>query len=256
MSRTITEVRKEKFDSYKEEKRTLREGAKYIQDLIAEHGEENVNVERLATGEIFISINRWKHGDICIDGHFWVEDPKGKILNDLTGKVHIDKFHQNGHSAVYLRANPSDEARFISKKMKEVVAKNIAKHGGNVEQYYASVEKELEKHIREGKAGYDCFQNATLTAYKTGGVIRYGHFGAMFPDGNIYWYFGHPDNTYEEFEKRKDGANAKFHNYDTHKSQHPSAIIVSPPRLVKKQKPNEKCACGSGNKFKKCCGEI
>ena len=25
---------------------------------------------------------------------------------------------------------------------------------------------------------------------------------------------------------------------------------------VKKQKPNERCACGSGNKFKKCCGQL
>jgi len=29
-----------------------------------------------------------------------------------------------------------------------------------------------------------------------------------------------------------------------------------PIRVEKKQKPNEKCACGSGKKYKKCCGKI
>jgi hypothetical protein len=255
-TKTMEEVRasSHKQDRYSEQQSTPEQFEAYVKGLIAEHGEDNVKIEVLAGGQVSINVNRIKKSDMVVDGHFWVEDPKtGKIIGDHTGQEHVAKFHRNGHSAVYMRANPADEARYIAERM-AVVQKNIDKHFDGEEGYWNSIDRELQTHLRNGTGGYDCVQNATLIAHKTGFPLRYGHFGALKPDGKIYWYFGHPTNTYEDFEKSRTAGKGGFKDGETHKSQLPKSAIIVPP--IKKQKPNEICACGSGKKHKKCCGAV
>ena len=228
-SRTIEEIRSKKNDGYKEMSASKADLLRYVAELEEEHGVGNVNMEILANGQVHISTTNFVTQEEIIDGHFWVETPDGEVYNDLTGAEHVAKFEARGETAVYLPANPDDEARFIAKKMK-LVQENIDKVGSEEEYYQSLANKRMN--------GFDCFQNATLMAYQTGYRMRYGHFGAMKPNGMIYWYFGHPRNKYEDFEVKKDKKDYK--SGDTHYSNHPYLLEKHQRQFRLKQEAKER----------------
>ena len=210
-SRTIEEIRNSNCDNCVESTGNKAKLLKMIAELEEEHGVGNVNVEILAGGQVHITTNEFQYNlaEEIIDGHFWVETPDGEVYNDLTGAEHIARMEAKGDTPVYLPANHDDEARFIAYKML-MVQKNIDKLGE--EDYYRAL-------ANKRMTGFDCFQNATLMAYQTGYRMRYGHFGAMKPNGMIYWFFGHPKNKYEDFEVKKDKKDYK--SGETHYSDIP-----------------------------------
>jgi len=152
-------------------------------------------------------------GTDIIDGLFWCEDEEGNVVNDVTGNNIIADLSKScpqfygKATPIYMSAQPEDEERFIQQEMK-MIDRNIAKNGAkNYYDYLDSISMN----------GFDCFQNAVLTHHKTGSRIRYGHFGLLKPDGFIYWLFGHPDNTFDDFKTPK-GITKSAHTRETRAS--------------------------------------
>lgn len=182
---------------------------------------------------------RWVDRPKHIDGHFWVEDEEGDVICDRTGETHRKKMASRGDIAVYLPANQADEERFIREQYEAVTRKNIDDNYGGDEEYYYDELSKKDLH------SFDCYQNAMLVAYlsKGKGRVRFGFFGALKPDGMIYWYFGHPANTYDDFladpqfnQRPEDIKN----NYETHIKQHPELVarmdgILERKELAKKE---------------------
>jgi len=200
----------------------------YLAECSAKYGKDNVRVIEGEDGKVHIDTMNWVNEKKHTDGHFWVENDKGEIINDITIQDHFKRFEAKGDVGVYLYANPADEARYIKEKYETITYKNIRNYNDEAEYY-----KQLEK---KGFHNCDCFQNATYTAYKTGGRVRFGFAGALKKSGWIYWFFGHPQNTYEQFEGNADAEFADIPNtHETHISSHPQLVAQMEKKKTEKE---------------------
>jgi uncharacterized protein (UPF0335 family) len=220
-----------------------------LQRIIAEAEAEGyrVNVRRVGN---MVHIDKQKPStDKIIDGHFWVEY-KGKNI-DLTTDELATKIKGKKDRMVYLPVDEAEGQAFYEEVYNRLRDKHIAK-GYDWDEW---IEDAVEKYENGFLGSFDCVQGAIVlkTKYGDQAKIRYGQVGALQPDGLIFWYFGHPDEPKEMWEKPRDQTN--FMSHKTNPSSHP-ALIYDPrtPASFKKQKPNEKCLCGSTKKFKVCCG--
>lgn len=222
---------------------------KELDRIIAEAEAEGYkcNVRRVGN---MVHIDKQKiNTDKIIDGHFWVEY-KGKNM-DLTTDELAQTIKGKGDRLVYLPVAEADGLEFYDKIYNRLRDKHIAK-GYDWNEW---IDDAIEKYENGFLGSFDCVQGAIIlkTKYGDEAKIRYGQVGALQPDGLIHWYFGHPDEPKEMWEK--DQGTQDFVSRRTNPSSHPT-LIYDPrtPAKVKKQKPNEKCLCGSGKKFKICCG--
>jgi hypothetical protein len=226
-----------------------------IQRIIAEAEAEGYEVKIRRNGnQIHIDKVKKDTGDKIIDGHFWVEH-QGKN-KDLTTDALVEKMKRNGHRCVYLPAPQPQAEEFITMVYDRLKTRHLAK-GGLWEEWI----EEVEDMYDCGELGsFDCVQGAMVLKKKLGdgAKIIYGQVGALRPDGMIHWFFGHPDETPDLWEKLQ-GNSMNKPGYCSHltPASRFTNLIYDPrtPASVKKQKPNEKCLCGSGKKFKVCCGK-
>lgn len=176
-------------------------------------------VEKIDGNKIHIHQTTFHTAKEVIDGHFWIEKPNGEVYNDFTGKKIIDKwlsYQENwGEIPIYLPAEKADEERYIKQRLANTELE-FRKCGGK-EIYFNSLSN-LELHDR------DCYFNTILTNFKTGFKIRYGHFGMMKPNGMIYWIFGHPRNTFDDFEVNGEKNDSPKNEGETHYSTHPYLV--------------------------------
>ena len=191
--------------------------------------------------------------DQHIDGHFWVTH-QGKIY-DVTSAEHVERMKRVGHRAVYLPA-PEPHAENFIKKVIGDLRRNTEMRGGCWEDNITVNQMRYENGML---SGFDCVQGALVLKRMLGdeAKICYGQFGSLKPDGMIYWFFGHPHEPPSIWQKKK--GEQEFIDTETHSSTHPT-LIYDPrtPEIVKppKQKPNDKCACRCGKKYKMCCGRL
>lgn len=226
---------------------------KELDRIIAEAEAEGYECKIRRVGNQIHIDKQKKSADFIIDGHFWVEY-KGKNI-DLTMDQTAERMKQNGHRLVYLPVEQAEGEAFYYTQLAETQARHIAK-GHNWDEWIDDV----MENYRNGFLGdFDCFQGVVVLKqlYGDEAIIKYGQVGALKPDGNIYWYFGHPDEPKNLWIKKQSATfRDDYLKYETPASRFPHLIYDprTPPK-VKKQKPNEVCLCGSGKKFKKCCGK-
>jgi hypothetical protein len=199
-----------------------------LNSLPAIYSNGDTKIKKLPDGTFAIVENRWVDRPKHIDGHFWVEDADGNIINDITMLPHQQKFEAKGEKVVRYHPSPEDEARYIQHKYDDITATNIS-HYESEDAYYADLaSKDLHS--------FDCYQNAMLTAYRTGHRVRFGFIGALKPNGMIYWYFGHPDNTYDDFEGDPNQSFQEIKNTrETHISSHPQLVAKIEREKAKKE---------------------
>lgn len=258
---TETEIRKN-FNLKKHQEvegvkscRGMNEADAEIKRIVAQAEAEGYEVRVKKVGnQIHIDKTKRTIEEKIIDGHFWVEY-RGKNM-DLTTDVLIERMKRKGDRCVYLPAPQPEADEFIEKVYNRLREKHIAK-GYDWEEW---VDEMVERYESGDLSSFDCVGGAMVLKRKLGeeAKIRYGQVGAVDKDGMIYWYFGHPDEDKSLWEKPQ-GTDIKKDGYcfhKTHISRH-SSIIYDPrtPPLIKKQKPNEKCLCGSSKKYKVCCGK-
>lgn len=148
------------------------------------------------------------------DGHFWVEDSNGNVINDITAKGFIDLHKAHNRIPVYLPAKPEDEARYIENCHNKILKPNIDNAGGEKKYFDLLAQRNLG-------AG-DCYMHSTLLAYQTGGKLRFGFLGFMDNTKKIGWIFGHPDLKYKLFDNTDDGILTC--DYPTHLYDHPYLV--------------------------------
>ena len=160
----------------------------------------------------FVNISQinWTDSKKRIDGHFWVEDEYGNVIND-SATLALDWMKEREITPVYLPCENEDGKRYLKEKLEK--AKKEAEKTGGEDIYYA--------HMEEREFGsYSCWPNALLNARRTGRPIKYGFLGGMDKRGYIRWFFGHPDNKYDDFEA-PEGTNNIKNERTTHIDEHP-----------------------------------
>ena len=221
-----------------------------IDRIIAEAEAEGYECKVRRVGNQIHIDKQKKNSEKIIDGHFWVEY-KGKNI-DLTMDQTAERIKRNGHRLVYLPVSVEDGLGFFNYQMEETKKRHLAK--GYIWEEW--LEDAIQNYENGLLGDFDCLQGAVVLKHKYGdeATIRYGQIGALKPDGKIYWYFGHPDEPKEMWEKTQ--GSTDYIRTETEPSRHPNLIYDprTPPKS-KKQGRNDKCLCGSGKKFKVCCGK-
>lgn len=218
----------------------------YVKQLEAEGYEVNV---RMVGNQVLID-KRKKENDTIIDGHFWVEY-RGKNI-DLTTDRLVEIIKPKKERLVYLPVALEEGLEFYNQQLEEMKAKHIAK-GYDWNEVIADA---MTIYGLGKFSSFDCFKGVMVLKelYGDEAVVRYGQLGVLRPNGMIYWYFGHPDEPKELWIKEENSN--EYIKTETPASKYPN-LIYDPrtPPIIKKQKPNEVCNCGSTKKFKKCCGK-
>lgn len=178
-----------------------------------------------------------------VDIHFWVMH-NGVIVDKTIELPKIMATMMGGKQLVYL-PYPAD----ITKKIVEDAIKSSTEKG-------AKKGKTFKQMLDEGKSGnndnaYNCIASSICYAYHNGGDIQVGCFGFLDKSNKINWLFGHPDNPYDKYETDCDEIILNERN--TVPAEHTGLIYQ--PLATKKIKPNERCPCDSGIKYKKCCSK-
>jgi hypothetical protein len=194
--------------------------------------------------------------NVALDIHFWVSKD-GKIIDNSINFMKTFIAMMGGGQLVYLPYPKDVSDRIIAEELSDC-RKSLAKKG-----------KTLEQSIQEGKDGkndspFNCVGSAVCYAHHNGGEVQVGCFGYVSnTDGKVHWLFSHPDNSYTEWKVAKYSKikNERYTNVSEHSLILTEIIerdIDIPEIKVAniKMKPNEKCICKSGLKFKKCCGAI
>lgn len=194
--------------------------------------------------------------NVALDIHFWVSKD-GKIIDNSIDMMKSIIAMMGGGQLVYL-PYPKDVSDKIIEEELNDCRKSLAKKG-----------KTLEQSIQEGKDGkndsaFNCVGSAVCYAHHNGGEVQVGCFGYVSNmDGRVHWLFSHPDNTYSEWKVKANGS--PRNDRSTAVSEHSLILTeiirrdIDMPELRVadvRRKPNQKCICKSGLKFKKCCGAI
>jgi len=222
-----------------------------LRRIVAELEAEGYSVKvRREGNNVYIDKTKKHNYTKSIDGHFWIEY-KGRNFDITTDDI-AKKMKKNKHRMVYLPVADELAQGFYDKIYNRLRDTHIAK-GYDWNEW---IEDVVESHERGELRDYDCVQAIILlkTKYGEQAKVRYGQVGALRSDGMVDWYFGHPDDTQDEWEK---GDDAVYKKHLNPVSNYPH-IIYDPrtPASCKKQKPNEICLCGSTKKFKVCCGKM
>ena len=125
-------------------------------------------------------------------------------------------------------------------------------------QGYSGAESELGRCYDKGEGVPRCYERAVEWYKKSaakGHMIGQNNLGSCYEDGA-----GVPQN-YQEARRLYKLASAKGYDLATESLMRVEELIrkdptqaLTRPAANKKPKPNAPCSCGSGNKYKKCCG--
>lgn len=189
-----------------------------------------------------------------VDLHFWVLKD-GEIIDNSIDLLRMMLGDIGGEQLVYL-PYPTEIAETIIETEKQNCIRRMEKNG-----------KTWEQGLIEGKDGknnkvFNCIASSFCYTHFYGGKIQVGCLGYKKRDGKISWLYSHPDNAYDDYRRNP---NDKLLNVrETYPTEHEGKLLWGeklekfldePSAKKKKQKPNEKCACNSGIKYKKCCGK-
>lgn len=205
-----------------------------------------------------------------LDLHFWVVKD-GKIIDkSITNQFKRMLGDIGAEQLVYLPYPEEINDRIVEDE-KQACIRKMAKNG-----------KTWERGLEEGRNGendnlFSCVASSYCYAHWNGGKVQVGCFGYIMKEtGKIHWNYSHPDNPYDDY--RRNPNDALVNDRDTDPAEHEGKLVFGdklntrnfdriaelsrlyhhvPPTepRPKKQKPNDKCACGSDKKYKKCCGK-
>ena len=193
-----------------------------------------------------------------VDLHFWVVKNGEIIDKSLSSKFKKMLGYIGGQQLVYY-PYPEEINNRIVEEEKEVCKKRMTESGTT-----------WEKRLEEGRDGsndglFKCIASSFCYAYWNGGKVQVGCCGFKTKDGKIQWLYSHPDNSYDNYRRDVSDTIVNYRHTDpkehegqliwTDKLDENCSRVVLETSQKKKQKPNEKCACGSDLKYKKCCGK-
>jgi len=194
-----------------------------------------------------------------LDLHFWVVKD-GKIIDKSFSSIYKLMLKNIGAEQLVYLPYPEEINDRIVEDVKQDCIKEMAKNG-----------KTWERCLKEGRNGendrlFNCVSSSFCYSHWNGGKIQVGCCGyKMKENGKIHWLYSHPDNSYNDY--RRNPNDAIVNDRETNFAEHEGKLvwadrldegIIEPlgSSKIKKQKPNDKCACNSNKKYKKCCGNM
>ena len=215
--------------------------------LEAQQTGANIEIHEGPDGSIQVHMTGITHSSMALDAHLWVVK-EGKII-DLTTDVWVERAKECGGRLVY-KPYPKEKSDMVVNQQIDELKRTNAARGNSWETWLTGIERMLANP--DNTNSFDCVQSSIVYQHRNGGEIVAGMFGIWRPQTNkIHWQFGHPDET--EWWRPQQMTAAGLKTYPTPIT--PDLIWdTRTPAKAPKQKPNDKCLCCSGKKYKKCCG--
>jgi hypothetical protein len=177
-----------------------------------------------------------------LDAHFWNIDSNNRIIDDTTVKYKRFFASKGITHFCYLPYTDEDQKTIID-NLTASQEEIFAKKGNSIDKECANINYNF---LGEGH----CFIASVFRNRRLGEKMVAGCLGHIQKDGSIGWLYGHPHQTLNTVVRMKGDPLIRT---ETRPEDHPNIRLVD-ITAKRVQKPNERCSCFSGRKYKVCCG--